>query len=264
MSGEGYIYKKSFTGVWDIANGEFGRETLKDPITGGSGSGYGCAGFCFPRFCLGNARELIVRGAWHRADSSWRPGAFARSGIHNSGMIGGAFTNDWRDILPAKVTLDGGWLTLETQGALSGTPEIRQNLFQTGEFSILPGPMGGLDSVIYGSGTRANTRLEITNLVVEAESMCALALSTVSGIITNEFYIMNEPRFSYVSAEGQFLPFFFANDEQNTNEKLTFRDSSSGKISLKTAGTDEADLFRRWTSSATTRSATSGRRRASR
>ena len=246
-------YFKSFTGHLDVANGE-----EFSSATAGMHLGWGY---------FGNARELSVRGNWHAADATTRPGAFVRTGSDYSSMIG-AWTNDWRGMMPRKVTLDGGKLKLETNYYLEGDAYsayertgIRQNLFQIGEFEINEGPMGTFQSCFNtrGNNTSPNTRVEITNLVVHAGSIAAFALDTTrtmgSGYpnLTNECFVIEPPPMTDADPDtgAQFLPYFFVNDEADNNNQLVFRDSETGKLSKRTAGTGDTDAYRRWTASST-------------
>ena len=123
---------KSFTGVWDVANGQFNT------------TGYGGSGLSFGDACLGNASEIIFRGAWHPADASENKGAHSRSGYSGEG----AWTNDWHDILPSKVTLDGGWIILGPRGGTMSADAkaayqatgIRRAHYEIGNLIVPAGP----------------------------------------------------------------------------------------------------------------------------
>ena len=238
---------KSFTGVWDIANGQYGK----------SGLAMGGAGLNFVRASLGNASELIVRGNWHMADASWNAGAFVRSGYDE-----GAWTNDWNDALPPKVTLDGGWLRLETPGgamnaaatAAYNATGIRRAYFRTRDFVVPAGPQGRFETMIHGNSVSyPNTVVEITNLFVDAGTVLSFTLDTVSGAVANEVTIVNEPADVWTDADTglQFLPQLYANHEANDNNQLIFRHPTTGLLSRRTAGTGDNDAFRRWTAAAT-------------
>ena len=237
---------KSFTGVWDVANGQFNT------------TGYGGCGLFFGDACLGNASEIIFRGAWHPADASENKGAHARSGQSGEG----AWTNDWRGILPSKVTLDGGWIFLGTRGGTMSAAAktayqatgIRRAYFQIRDLVIPAGPQGRLETAKYGSSVDyPHNIVEITNLVMDANAVLSFSLGDSSEIVSNEVFILNEPPSFYEDPDGsgQFLPQLYANYEANDNNQLIFRHPTTGRLSRRTAGTGDNDAFRRWTAAAT-------------
>ena len=237
---------KSFTGVWDVANGQFNT------------TGYGGCGLFFGDACLGNASEIIFRGAWHPADASENKGAHARSGQSGEG----AWTNDWRGILPSKVTLDGGWIFLGTRGGTMSAAAktayqatgIRRAYFQIRDLVIPAGPQGRLETAKYGSSVDyPHNIVEITNLVMDANAVLSFSLGDSSEIVSNEVFILNEPPSFYEDPDGsgQFLPQLYANHEANDNNQLIFRHPTTGRLSRRTAGTGDNDAFRRWTAAAT-------------
>ena len=237
---------KSFTGVWDVANGQFNT------------TGYGGCGLFFGDACLGNASEIIFRGAWHPADASENKGAHARSGYSGEG----AWTNDWRGILPSKVTLDGGWIVLGPRGGPMGDAAkkayqatgVRRAYFQIRDLVIPAGPQGRLETAKYGSSVDyPHNIVEITNLVMDANAVLSFSLGDSSEIVSNEFFILNEPPSFYEDPDGseQFLPQLYANHEANDNNQLIFRHPATGRLSRRTAGTGDNDAFRRWTAAAT-------------
>ncbi len=237
---------KSFTGVWDVANGQFNT------------TGYGGSGLSFGDACLGNASEIIFRGAWHPADASENRGAHSRSGFRDEG----AWTNDWHDILPSKVTLDGGWIVIGTRGGTMNAAAkaayqatgIRRAHYEIGELAVPAGPQGRLDTYTYGSSADyPNNLVDITNLVMDANAVLSFTLVDTSGSVSNEVFIHNDPPSFYADPDEdvQFLPQLFANDEADTNDKLIFRDPGTGKLEKRTAGTGDAAPYRRWTASAT-------------
>ena len=237
---------KSFTGVWDVANGQFNT------------TGYGGCGLFFGDACLGNASEIIFRGAWHPADASENKGAHSRSGYSGESV----WTNDWRDILPSKVTLDGGWIFLGTRGGTMSAAAktayqatgIRRAYFQIRDLVIPAGPQGRLETAKYGSSVDyPHNIVEITNLVMDANAVLSFSLGDSSEIVSNEVFILNEPPSFYEDPDGsgQFLPQLYANHEANDNNQLIFRHPATGHLSRRTAGTGDNDAFRRWTAAAT-------------
>ena len=239
---------KSFTGVWDVANGQFGK----------NGFGGGGAGFNFTKASLGNASELVVRGNWHAADLSWNAGAFVRSG-HDEG----AWTNDWNDALPPRVTLDGGWLRLETPGGTMGSAAtaayqasgVRRAYFRTRDFVVPAAPQGFLEVIRHGSSeSYPDTRVEITNLVVDPGAVLSFAIDAASGSVACDAFVLEPPAGAYDDADGgQFLPFLFANREANDNSQLIFRDPATGRLEKRTADATAGSSgnYRRWTKAET-------------
>ena len=238
---------KSFFGVWDIANGQYGK----------NGVAMGGAGLNFVRASLGNASELIVRGNWHMADASWNAGAFVRSGYDE-----GAWTNDWNDAVPPKVTLDGAWLRLETPGGAMNADAkasyqatgIRRAYFRVRDFVVPAGPQGRLETGKSGNSVDyPDNVVEITNLVMDANAVLSFTLGDSGTIVTNDVRILETPAnlFTNIVTGEEFIPYFFANYEADNNNQLIFRNPSTGGLSKRTAGTGETDLFRRWTAAAT-------------
>ena len=236
---------KSFTGVWDVANGQFNT------------TGYGGCGLFFGDACLGNASEIIFRGAWHPADASENKGAHSRSGYSGEG----AWTNDWHGILPAKVTLDGGWIVVGPRGgtmsadakAAYQTTGIRRAHYEIGELVVPAGPQGRLETARYGSSTDYPDNLvDITNLVMDANAVLSFTLADSSGPVLNEVFIHNDPPSFYADPDEdvQFLPQLFANYEADTNDKLIFRDSNTGKLEKRSASAD-GTKYRRFAAAAT-------------
>ena len=237
---------KSFTGVWDVANGQFNV------------SGYGGSGLSFGDACLGNASEIVFRGAWHPADASENKGAHSRSGYSGEG----AWTNDWHGILPSKVTLDGAWIVLGPRGgtmdaaakAAYQATGIRRAHYEIGELVVPAGPQGRLETARYGSSTDYPDNLvDITNLVMDANAVLSFTLADSSGSVLNEVFIHDDPPSFYADPDEdiQFLPQFFANHEADTNDKLIFRDPGTGLLEKRSAGTGDDAPYRRWTASAT-------------
>ena len=236
---------KSFTGVWDVANGQFNT------------TGYGGSGLSFGDACLGNASEIIFRGAWHPADASENKGAHSRSGQSGEG----AWTNDWHGILPSKVTLDGGWIVLGPRGGTMSADAktayqatgIRRAHYEIGELVVPAGPQGRLETARYGSSTDYPDNLvDVTNLVMDANAVLSFTLADSSGPVLNEVFIHNDPPSFYADPDEdvQFLPQLFANYEADTNDKLIFRDSETGKLEKRTASAD-GTKYRRFAAAAT-------------
>jgi len=236
---------KSFTGVWDVANGQFNT------------TGYGGSGLSFGDACLGNASEIIFRGAWHPADASENKGAHARSGQSGEG----AWTNDWRGILPSKVTLDGGWIVLGPRGGTMSADAktayqatgIRRAHYEIGELIVPAGPQGRLETARYGSTVDYPDNLvDVTNLVMDANAVLSFTLADSSGPVLNEVFIHNDPPSFYADPDEdvQFLPQLFANYEADTNDKLIFRDSNTGKLETRSASAD-GTKYRRFAAAAT-------------
>lgn len=236
---------KSFTGVWDVANGQFNT------------TGYGGCGLFFGDACLGNASEIIFRGAWHPADASENKGAHSRSGYSGEG----AWTNDWHGILPAKVTLDGGWIVVGPRGGTMSADAktayqatgIRRAHYEIGELIVPAGPQGRLETARYGSTVDYPDNLvDITNLVMDANAVLSFTLADSSGPVLNEVFIHNDPPSFYADPDEdvQFLPQLFANYEADTNDKLIFRDSNTGKLEKRSASAD-GTKYRRFAAAAT-------------
>ena len=236
---------KSFTGVWDVANGQFNT------------TGYGGCGLFFGDARLGNASEIIFRGAWHPADASENKGAHARSGQSGEG----AWTNDWRGILPSKVTLDGGWIVLGPRGGTMSADAktayqatgIRRAHYEIGELIVPAGPQGRLETARYGSTVDYPDNLvDITNLVMDANAVLSFTLADSSGPVLNEVFIHNDPPSFYADPDEdvQFLPQLFANYEADTNDKLIFRDSNTGKLEKRSTSAD-GTKYRRFAAAAT-------------
>lgn len=236
---------KSFTGVWDVANGQFNT------------TGYGGCGLFFGDACLGNASEIVFRGAWHPADASENKGAHSRSGYSGEG----AWTNDWHDILPSKVTLDGGWIVIGTRGGTMNAAAkaayqatgVRRAHYEIGDLIVPAGPQGRLDTYTNGStADYPNNLVEITNLVMDANAVLSFALPGVSGVVSNEVFIYNDPPSFYADPDEdvQFLPQLFANYEADTNDKLIFRDPATGLLEKRTASAS-GNAYRRFASAAT-------------
>ena len=236
---------KSFTGVWDVANGQFNT------------TGYGGSGLSFGDACLGNASEIIFRGAWHPADASENKGAHSRSGYSGEG----AWTNDWHDILPSKVTLDGGWIILGPRGGTMSADAkaayqatgIRRAHYEIGNLIVPAGPQGRLETARYGSSTDYPDNLvDVTNLVMDAIAVLSFTLADSSGPVLNEVFIHNDPPSFYADPDEdvQFLPQLFANYEADTNDKLIFRDSETGKLEKRSASAD-GTKYRRFAAAAT-------------
>ena len=236
---------KSFTGVWDVANGQFNT------------TGYGGSGLSFGDACLGNASEIVFRGAWHPADASENKGAHSRSGYSGEG----AWTNDWHDILPPKVTLDGGWIVLGPRGGTMSVAAkaayqatgIRRAHYEIGELVVPAGPQGRLETARYGSSTDYPDNLvDITNLVMDANAVLSFTLADSSGPVLNEVFVHDDPPSFYEDPDEdvQFLPQFFANYEADTNDKLIFRDPETGKLEKRSASAS-GNAYRRFASAAT-------------
>ena len=253
LGSEGRI--KSFTGVWDVANGDL------DHLIN---SQYGAAALNVAGGGIGRAKELIVRGSWHRADKHWPRGALVRTGFPTVKDISAAWTNDWQEALPPKITLDGGCLQLYPQG--SGASSTWRNVFAISNLTIKAGSMGRLESRFtdkndnYLSG-RPNVFTTITNLVLEPNAVVSFNYDASTASVQNEFVISNNCGWiPDASATSQFLPFFFANNQREgtggtyndmsfttrDNTHLAFRDRETGKVSLMTA--EEAGVdYKRWT-----------------
>ena len=260
-----------FTGTWIVANGDL------DPHLN---SAYGGAGLNTWGLSLGKSKEMIIRGSWHRAEKTWPRGALVRTGFNNvrtaedtgNGHTGHAWTNDWQDALPPKITLDGGDLQIQPQGPMNSAAQavanatgIRRNLFRIDELVVPVGPMGRMDFRNRNNSTGyAHARTEITNLVLSPGAVASFALDDNQANVTHEVYLVNGPEAAWEpegGAESQFLPFFFANNQfESTGGNtpgdiqvsepgkitLAFRDTGTGKVTLKEPETF-GNGYRRWT-----------------
>ena len=256
---------KSFTGTWDVANGDMDPHVNVD---------YGGCSFNISGGSLGNAKEMIIRGSWHRAEKTWSRGALVRTGFMSSKDIS-AWTNNWSDALPPSIILDGGVLQLYPQG--SGASSTWRNDFTISNLAISAGSMGRLESRFtnnnggYLSG-RPNVFTTITNLVLEPNAVVSFDYDASTASVQNEFIIVNESNnWGWVptaEATQQFLPFFFANNQREgtggdtldlmsftilDNTRLAFRDRETGKVSLGTPDEtpDSIGNYRRWTAGET-------------
>ena len=253
---------KSFTGVWDVGNDDL------NPRVNGH---YGAASLNLSSASLGNAKEMIIRGSWHRADQTWPRGALVRTGYWTRKKDENVFawTNDWQDALPPKITLDGGTLQLYPQRPASGT-----NRFTVSNLTIKAGPMGRLESRFTNSDNKylsgyPNVFTTITNLVLESDAVVSFEHDASKSGVINEFAIVNESAdwgwTPESAANRQFLPFFFANNQRegsggNTiagmsvytpdNTKLAFRDRTTGKV-FTTNTVDVGGGYKRWTAGET-------------
>jgi len=225
---------KSFTGTWDIRNG---RHT----------GNYGGCGMFLGGGHLAGARELAVRGAW-MSDKDVRHGASVQTGWGNSYQYT-ASTNYFVGVLPPKVTLDGGRLSLTTEGPFPKTQVtnyvnsgVRDDWYVTGEFRIAGGPMGHVNSgfVSNFNDYYPNAHTIITNMVVEPGGSSSFSLSTTKTFgtfpaSTNEFFVLNAPAAAWDSGRGyEILPFFYPNCE-NANFNVAIRDTATGRVSLSNA-----------------------------
>ena len=269
MDSHGHV--ASFTGTWDVANGDL------DPRLNYR---YGGAALNSWGMSLGNAKEMIIRGSWHRAEKTWPRGALVRTGFNDvregydtgNGYPSWAWTNDWRDALPPKITLDGGDLQIQPQGPMNSAAQaaanetgIRRNVFQVGEIFIPVGPMGRMDFRNKNNSTRfAHSRTEISNIVLEAGAVVSFDLDGNLANVSNEVYFVTKPEGAwtpYEEAEAEFLPFFFANNQVEgtsgttidnmeakafDNTRLAFRNRNTGKISV-TNTVDVGGGYKRWT-----------------
>ena len=275
----------SFTGLWDVANGDL------DPHVNAQ---YGGAGLNLYGLSLGNAEEMIVRGSWHRAEKTLPRGAVVRTGFQNvrTGYDTGnghptlAWTNDWQDALPGRIVLDGGVFQFHPQGPMDSAAKaaanasgIRRNVFRVNEFVVPAGPMGRLESKTslgngrpsgYSDKDYAHVRTEITNLLLDAGSVLSFDLDKTTSNVSNEFYIVEKPDAAWSpddDAQLQFLPFFFANNQREgtttggatisaetvttpDNDLLAFRDRTTGKVST-TNTVDVGGGYKRWTAGET-------------
>lgn len=231
--------RKSFTGTWDIRNG---RHT----------GNYGGCGLFLGGCHFSGATELAIRGAW-MSDKNVRHGASVQSGWGNSYQYT-ASTNYFTEVLPPKVTLDGGRLSLTTEGPLPAkqvtnylATAVRDDWYVTSEFRIAGGPMGYINSgfVSNFNDYYPNAHTIITNMVVEPGGSSSFSLSTTKTFgtyptSTNEFVIVNSPVAAWDSGKGyEILPFFFPNAESN-NRHITVRDTVTGLVTNVTP--DSADL----------------------
>ena len=226
----GWPSRKSFQGTWN-------------PASCNHNGNYGGSGLFLGNAYLGHAaQELKVSGAWF-ADKDNHKGASVRTGWSNRYQYK-ASTNHWRGgVMPPKVTLDGGELNLITQGAIEDKPleaynatGVREDWFEIGEFRLSTGPMGALWSGIstWHDGCYPNSHTVVTNLVAEPGATAALGLDTSSdrgsGIISNDFHVVNAPAAAWDSGKGyEILPFFFPNAE-NQNRYVTVRDTATGRV----------------------------------
>ena len=225
---------KSFTGTWDIRNGRHAGN-------------YGGCGMFLGGGHLAGARELAVRGAW-MSDKDVRHGASVQTGWGNSYQYT-ASTNCFVDVLPPKVTLDGGRLSLVTEGPLPKNQAtnyvnsgVRDDWYETGEFRIAGGPMGHVNSGFASNFNDyyPNTHAIFTNLVVEpgGSSSFSFAATKTFGTFptaTNEFVIANSPAAAWNSGRGyEILPFFYPNCE-NAGFNVAIRDTATGRVSLSNA-----------------------------
>ena len=221
--------RKSFTGTWDIRNGQH---------TGN----YGGCGLFLGGCHFSGATELAIRGAW-MSDKNVRHGASVQSGWGNSYQYT-ASTNYFTEVLPPKVTLDGGRLSLTTEGPLPAkqvtnylATAVRDDWYVTSEFRIAGGPMGYINSgfVSNFNDYYPNAHTIITNMVVEPGGSSSFSLSTTKTFgtyptSTNEFVIVNSPVAAWDSGKGyEILPFFFPNAETQ-NRYITVRDTSTGFV----------------------------------
>lgn len=259
---QGEVRDLSFTGTWDVANGQ-------------NVSCYGGSGFTWPGTSLGRSREMIVRGSWLRADLFWPGGAFARSAEEGSNwhMFQG-WTNDWRSVLPPKLTLDGGCLYLHPNYLGDGWTQYendperkRRILYDVDTLEIPSGPMGFLSVKKSESGLRyPDQHLTVTNLAMEPGAVLALEVSDSAVNKTNEIVIVNEPDGWADPADPnrQFLPGFFANQQRLSNPQyreskpyvvaeaavdntyLFFRDGATGRVTREQPAAT-GNGYRRWT-----------------
>lgn len=269
LTGADGVHTASFTGTWIAANGDM------DPRIN---SGYGGASLNLYGLGLGNAKELIILGSWHRAEKTWPRGALVRTGHAASRSDANetsdkATTNDWQNALPPRVVLDGGVLQTHPQAEMTGTVKtmatttgIRRNLFRIGELVVPAGPMGRFESKVNNNANWANVLTEITNLVLDAGAVVSFDYDNSTANNANDLFLVNAPAEVFdPDAEKQFLPFFFANNQRegtggNTTEemavseqdnvRLAFRDSRTGKVSLESPATT-GDGYRRWTAGET-------------
>ncbi len=162
-----------------------------------------------------------------------------RTGWSNGNQYS-ATTNYFADVLPPKVTLDGGRLQLHTQGPLdvSFQNKLRENWYVTDEFRLATGPMGSLWSGIYTwhDGCYPNSHTVFTNLVVEPGATASFSLDTSAnrnyGAISNDFHVVNAPAAAWDSGNGyEILPFFYPNCE-NGNYRVAIRDTATGRVAL--------------------------------
>jgi hypothetical protein len=269
LQGAENAHTASFSGIWDVANGDLDPHLNK---------AYGAAGLNLWGLSLGNAKELFIRGSWHRAEKTWPRGALARTGFWNVDGYNDtdryAWTNDWQNGLPGRITLDGGDLQIHPQGQMIGTVKtiadssgIRLNVFRIKDFFISEGPMSRLEAKIKDDASWPNVRTEITNLILESTSVSSFVLDSSTTGASSEFFIVNRPAAAWDSPNGtglQFLPFFFANNQMEAkdgvtqenpsvdtpnNTRLAFRDPESGKVSLGTPDETPNSFgnYRRWT-----------------
>ena len=271
LPGADGAHTASFTGTWIAANGDL------DPRLN---SGYGGASLNLYGLGLGNAKELIIRGSWHRAEKTWPRGALVRTGHAASRGDANetsdkATTNDWQNALPPRVVLDGGVLQTHPQAQMTGTVKtiadntgIRRNLFRIAELVVPAGPMGRFESKVNNNASWANVRTEITNLVLDAGAVVSFEYDASTANNANDLFLVNEPDEAWTSGEMpglQFLPFFFANNQRdglggNTiagmtetlvdNQKLAFR-GADGRLFVTNNTTDSLPGYKRWTAGET-------------
>lgn len=227
------VNTKSFTGTWKIMNG---------PHDGN----YGGAGLFLGGTYLYNAKELIIGGAW-MSTKERRLGANVKTGWHN-GYQYGAMTNEWKNVFPSHVVIDGGRLQLLNEGPLGGAAYnayvatgIREDYLETDTLEIASGPMGSLVSSVarHHDGTYPNVTSTITNLVVRKGGSVAFDINTTVNagsaypLLTNSMYVVNSPEGVWTSPDGsyQVLQFFSKNIEAETHY-IAIRDTATGKISL--------------------------------
>ena len=87
---------------------------------------------------------------------------------------------------------------------------------------------------------------------MDADAVLSCTLANTSGAVTNEVFIHNDPPSFYADPDEdvQFLPQLFANYEADTNDKLIFRDSETGKLEKRSASAD-GTKYRRFAAAAT-------------
>ena len=87
---------------------------------------------------------------------------------------------------------------------------------------------------------------------MDANAVLSFTLADSSGPVLNEVFIHNDPPSFYADPDEdvQFLPQLFANYEADTNDKLIFRDSETGKLEKRSASAD-GTKYRRFAAAAT-------------
>ena len=263
---QGEVRDLSFTGTWDVANGQ-------------NVSCYGGSGFTWPGTSLGRAREMIIRGSWLRADLFWPGGAFARNAEEgdNWHMFKG-WTNDWRNVLPSKLTLDGGCLYLHPNYLDAGWTQYgddpaktRRIAYEVDTLDVPSGPMGFLSIKKSSNDLRyPDQYTTIGTLTMAPGAVLALEASDSAVNKTNEIVIVNEPVgwTDPGDADKQFLPYLFANQQLVNNPQycgsspyivpgsavdnayLFFRDRATGRVSREAPATT-GNGYRRWTAGET-------------